>query len=389
MLIFVKIIFWISAILLLHTYLFYPLLVILFAINKENNREVYDDGSLPDISIIMAVRNEEKIISQKIESIVTGNYPQHKITFYIGSDASDDNTNKIIEKYAEKHKNIKFLHFTKRSGKVVIINKLFNLTDSKILVFTDANAILAPDALKELVKHFKNSKIKIVGGRLVNKKTSKKGVAFQEHSYMELEYRLKLSEGKLWGSMMGAYGAFLAIRADNFTPVPHNFMADDFFISLKAVENDGLAICEPKAVAYENVAGKLSEEFRRKSRISTGNFQNLKFFLKNISKFRISTIFSFISHKMLRWLGFVFIFNITACLAILAPTNIIYLFMAIALALSLFMLIIDFFCRKNQIQILPLRFITHFYYMNAALFVGFIKYLKGVKNNVWEPTKRE
>ncbi len=389
MLLILKIIFWISALSLLHSYLLYPLLVILFAANKKNNQVVYDDNSLPDITIIMAVRNEEKIIYRKLESIINNNYPKNKLTCYIGSDASDDNTNKIIEKYAEKYSNIKLINFEERRGKVFIINKLAELNNSDVLVLTDANAILANNALRHLIKHFKNPEIKVVGGRLLNKKTSKTGVAFQEHSYMEFEYRLKLSEGKLWGSMMGAYGAFFAIRTDSFTPVPHNFMADDFFISIKAIENNGLSICEPQAIAYENVAGKLSEEFRRKTRISIGNFQNFKFFLKNISKFRISTIFSFISHKMLRWLGFIFIFNIMLCLTILAHTNSLYLFMAIILALSFIMLIIDVFCRKNQIQILPLRFITHFYYMNAALFIGFIKYLKGVKSNVWEPTKRE
>jgi len=35
-----------------------------------------------------------------------------------------------------------------------------------------------------------------------------------------------------------------------------------------------------------------------------------------------------------------------------------------------------------------LRFINHFFTMNIALLLGFIEYAKGVKSNVWQPTKR-
>ncbi len=363
--------------------------MILLSRKKAGNNLVYDDAELPEIAIIMAVRNEEKIIAKKIESIINSNYPKDKISCLIGSDASDDNTDKIIEKYAQKHSNIKLIHFNNRKGKVFIINKLKTITKSKILILTDANAILSTDGIKELVKHFKNPQINVVGGRLINSKTSKTDIAFQEHSYMELEFLLKLAEGKIWGSMMGAYGAFYAVRAANFTPIPPKFLVDDFYISMKAMENGGLAICEPSAIAHENVAGELSEEFRRKTRISTGNFQNLMFFSKILSKFRVSVIFSFLSHKVLRWFGFLFIFAVILCLPILAPTHFVYFSVAILVVLSAIMLVIDIFCRKNQIQILLLRFITHFYCMNMALFEGFIKFLKGVESNVWEPTRRE
>ena len=32
--------------------------------------------------------------------------------------------------------------------------------------------------------------------------------------------------------------------------------------------------------------------------------------------------------------------------------------------------------------------LAYFYAMNAALFIGFLRYLKGVKSSVWQPTKR-
>ena len=205
---------------------------------------------------------------------------------------------------------------------------------------------------------------------------------------MEREFRLKLSEGRVWGSMMGAYGAFYAIRKESFVAVPDRFMVDDFFISLKAIEKGGSAICEPKAVAYEDVPGDLMSEFRRKIRISTGNFQNLAVFFPILFKGRFGLAFSFFSHKVLRWLGPIFIILVLICAITLFNINIFYATFLIIMLLSMMVPFIDFFHRKSQIQIVILRFITHFYYMNTALLIGLFNYLKGVKTNVWEPTKR-
>lgn len=388
MLVLIQILFWISVFAIAHTYVFYPLLVILLAKNKKENTIVFSNETLPEIAIIMAVHNEEQVIYSKLKSIVSGSYPQDKIMCYIGSDASTDNTDKIIKEFALKHRNIKFIRFNERSGKILIINKLSDIANANILVLTDANAILSVDALRQLIKHFKNEEINVVGGRLINSKQKNAEIALQEHAYIEGEFRIKISEGKLWGTMMGAYGALYAIRKRNFTKVPDNFLVDDFYISLKAIQSSGLAICEAKAIAYENVPGNLSEEFRRKVRISTGNFQNLKAFLPSLLNMRLPLLFGFISHKILRWLSpFFIIFSIISLIFLINIAK-IYVVFAIFLFLNLIILIIDYFFRKNQIQILPLRFITHFYYMNIALFIGFLKYMKGVKTNVWRPTKR-
>jgi cellulose synthase/poly-beta-1,6-N-acetylglucosamine synthase-like glycosyltransferase len=339
----VQILFWLALFALLHTYLLYPLIVILLARKKENNKNVYDFKDLPEITIIMAVHNEEKVIAEKLESVINSNYINDKVSFLIGSDASTDKTDQIIRNYADKYPCIKFFRFNERSGKIKIINTLFERALSPILVLTDANAIFLEDAFYELMKHFRQPDIKVVGGRLINRKSEKEGIAKQEHTYMESEFRVKIAEGKLWGTMMGAYGAFYAIRRENFVKVPENFLVDDFFISLKAIEKEGKAICEPKALAYEDVPGDLMTEFKRKVRISTGNFQNLALFFPMLFSGRFGLAFSFFSHKVLRWIGPILLIIILVCLITLFNTNKIYAIFLVIMLLSLIVPIIDFF----------------------------------------------
>ena len=385
-----SIVFWISVLALVHSYVIYPILLSYLARNKSQNQIIYEpNDDLPFISIIMAVRNAEYVIDEKIRSIYSNGYPLVKIEFLIGSDASDDKTNKLIKSLIKQFPTIKLREYSERSGKVKIINDLSLKAKGDILVFTDANAIPKKNTIFQLVKHFSNQEIAVLCSNLVNSTSSNKDISVQEDVYLKTEIKLKYNEGGLWGNLMGAYGAFFAIRKSEFKQVPKNFLVDDFFISFNAILNGKKAILEPEAVVYEQISGNIQDEFRRKVRISSGNFQNLKEFAAILFSNKLSLIFSFISHKVLRWLGPIFILLAITSVAFLFNYSIFYKFVAAILFFSLFSPIIDYLFRKFGIHIILLRFITHYYYMNLGLFIGLLKYIKGVKTNVWEPTKRE
>ena len=56
--------------------------------------------------------------------------------------------------------------------------------------------------------------------------------------------------------------------------------------------------------------------------------------------------------------------------------------------LALFIPLFDELLKKLNIHNSLLRFISHFYIMNLALLVGLIRFIFGVKSNVWKPTER-
>ncbi|MFO7902597.1 MAG: glycosyltransferase, partial [Pirellulaceae bacterium] len=61
-----------------------------------------------------------------------------------GSDASTDNTNKILEELSSLNNCLTYLLFKNRKGKSAIINELARLSDAEILIITDANVMLGP-----------------------------------------------------------------------------------------------------------------------------------------------------------------------------------------------------------------------------------------------------
>jgi len=388
MILLAQILFWCSLFLILHSYVFFPFFLYLLAKNKkENNIKYTFDDDLPTISIIMAVHNEELIIEQKILSVFNTSYPVDKIEFLIGSDNSNDKTNLIITNLQNKYSNINFVDFKERSGKIKIINSLSQKARNKILIITDAKAIFEKETIFYLIEHFKNIEIDIVGASLINPNKVSYGISSQENLFMNREMKIKYRESLIWQKTIGVYGALYAIRKTDFIHVPENLLVDDFYETMKILENNGKVVFSLKARAVESLPVELSEEFRRKVRISAGNFQNLKIFNKILLKPFSSLGFAFISHKVIRWLTpFIFIFAII-CAFLISELLIYKLFLYSVFAIFLIP-VVDYILQKFNININFFRLISHFIAMNFAVVVGFIKAIVGIKKSYWKPSNR-
>jgi len=384
-----EIILWGSGVAILQSYVIYPVIISLLSrFKKENNKVFTPNADLPYVSIIMAVYNEEEVISEKIQSLYNTAYPDNNFEILIGSDGSSDRTNDILEEFSKDQKSFHFIAFNKRRGKPAVINELRDKARGEILIMTDAQVLFSHDTIFELVKHYRNEKIGLVGANILNKRIDKSGISYQEWSFMSREIRLKYNEGKAWGTMIGAYGACYSIRNEYYSQVPDGYSVDDFYITMKVLEKKKKCILELKALGYENVPNRLSEEFRRKIRIAAGNFQNLRTFYKLLWPPYTGLAFSFFSHKVLRWLGPFFLLLLLISNSILAFYHPLYRILLIIQGVLIFSPFIDFLLRKIGLHIVILRFITHFYSMNLALLAGFLKFIKGTETNVWQPTRR-
>jgi cellulose synthase/poly-beta-1,6-N-acetylglucosamine synthase-like glycosyltransferase len=383
------VIFWISVFVILHTYLVFPLILKALASNKKQNDILFTrDDDLPFISVIMAVHNEEKVIIEKVRSIFNTDYPEEQFELLIGSDASTDRTNEIMNIYSSDNPGLLFFPFEQRRGKGEVINELRIKARGEILILSDANVMFSENTLFELAKHFKNNDIGLVGSNLLNSNKDRTGISIQESSFISRELRLKYYEGKIWGTMMGAFGGCYALRYELYSPVPEGYTVDDFYITMKVLEKKKKSIQENSAICYEDVQNQMKEEFRRKIRISSGNFQNLRSFGHLLWPPFTGLSFCFLSHKILRWLVPFLLLLALISNAFIYKANPVYTITIFGQLALLLLPFIDLLVRKIGLHIVLLRFITHFYSMNLALLIGFIKFLTGRKTNVWQPTSR-
>jgi cellulose synthase/poly-beta-1,6-N-acetylglucosamine synthase-like glycosyltransferase len=380
-------VFWISLFLLAHTYLLYPLLLRLLSSGKKQHSPLQQPEQWPLVSILMSVHNEESVLERKIDSMLQSDYPG-TMEILVGSDLSTDNTNKILARYSERNSFFSFRPFETRKGKGNIINALAKEARGEILIITDADVVFTAQTVSHLVRNFFNPDAGLVDAHMKHGTIDRKGFSIQESIYLSWEVNIKNLEGKLWGTMMGPFGGCFAIRRKFFHEIPENFLADDFYLNMKILESGKKSFNDLEALVYGDLSGNLREEFRRKVRISAGNFQNLaRFFHLLVPPWKPLAI-AFFSHKVIRWLGpFLLVFMLGATSLLYQHSSFFRISLWIQLAFMTTPLLV-FLLDKIGIQIIILRLIAHFYMMNTALLWGFFKYLKGIESNVWEPTKR-
>jgi cellulose synthase/poly-beta-1,6-N-acetylglucosamine synthase-like glycosyltransferase len=366
----------------------YPVLLKIFSRGKKGNDTVYlRDEELPFVSVIIAAHNEESCIEGKIKSIYYGSYPRERFEVLIGSDHSIDRTAEIVTTLQKEYPSLRFTDFGQRRGKGNVVNDLVQNANGSILVLTDANVIFHVDTLFYMVRHFKNNKIGLVDTNMINRGMKEEGISYQERAYISREVSIKDMESRIWGAMMGPFGGCYAIRREDYAMVPPNFLVDDFYINMRIFKKQKLAVNDLQAIVFENIPDELKVEFRRKVRIGTGNFQNLRKFWRLIFTSRYG--FAFLSHKVIRWFGPFFLLLALACNIYLAIAGKFYLWILPAHLFVWIIPLLDWILKKIKINIALFRLVTHFFSMNAALFIGFFRSTGKVHSGIWERTARD
>jgi len=384
------IIFWICVWAMAHSYVIYPVLLHLIVSfrGEKKFKSFSNDGDLPHISILMAAYNEELVIGQKIRTVFDTTYPLEKIDVWVGSDNSTDNTNSIISSLCNEFPALHFINFDDRQGKIGIINQLSEKAIGSVLIVTDANVMLNRDTLFELVKYFADGQVGLVDSRMNNYGLKQDGISIQEKSYISREVYVKHLESRSFGTMIGPFGGCYAVRKALFEKVPSNFLVDDFFVCMNVLAKGKDAINNLDAHVFEDVSNNLSIEFKRKIRIAAGDFQNLSYFKKLLWPPLKPLAFCFLSHKVIRWFGPFFLIGAFITNLILAFESDFYRVLLLLQLLLTILPFADLILKKLKLHIVFLRFATHFYSMNLSLLIGFIKSLKGIRSNVWKPTRR-
>ncbi len=128
-----------------------------------------------------------------------------------------------------------------------------------------------------LIQHYTDENVGGVCGRLVlvdEQNTRSSG--YEEKNYWDLESKLKKLEGDA-GILIGANGGIYSIRKSLFQPIPTDYpVMDDFYISMKVLEQRKKMVYEKDAVAEEDIAPSLKAEFRRKIRNNAIMMSTLK-----------------------------------------------------------------------------------------------------------------
>jgi cellulose synthase/poly-beta-1,6-N-acetylglucosamine synthase-like glycosyltransferase len=246
-----------------YTYVAFPALVLVRA--RLRPRPHRSAPITPSVSLVIAARNEAVALPVKLDNLLALDYPPERLEVVIASDGSDDGTDAIAA--ARGNGRVRVLSLP-RVGKAAALNAAVAASSGEIVVFSDANSLYAPDALRALVAPFADPSVGGVAGdqRYVGDDTGEP-VATGERRYWDLDRMVKRAESR-GGNAISATGAIYAVRRELFRPVPAG-VTDDFATSTAVIAQGRRLVFAPEAVAYEPVAASGGAEFERKVRVMT------------------------------------------------------------------------------------------------------------------------
>lgn len=381
------IIFTINLILLLNSFLVYPIVVHLSHGKRKEKKRI--SQFQPSVSIIIAAYNEEKVIGNRIENIASLEYDFSKIEVLIGSDNSNDKTNDILLSYIKNYNWLKIFLFNERKGKAGIINELVDKAKNEIIVFTDANTIFQKNALNELINDFFDPLVGGVCGKLIlveNQNTINE--SNEESKYWFYENIIKTAEGEA-GISFSANGGIFAIRKNLFEKIPIDKpVTDDLFISLSIVKKGYKFNFAENALAFEEISKNVQDEYNRKVRFSATNFQTLIHFNDLLIGKNKLLAYAFFSHKVTRWfLPLILTLLFFSSWLYASYSDIVFLIFSLQIFFYFFALI-GFIFAKLKFRISLFSIPYYFVVSNYAVVNGFIKFIKNKHSIIWETTER-
>ena len=263
-----SVIFWLSLLGILYTYLGYPLLITLIA--RWRSKPVRSADITPSVTMLVAAYNEQDCIANKIENTLALDYPLDRLDLLVVTDGSTDRTNEIVASYAGR--GVRLLYEPQRGGKVGALLRGFPQARGEIVVFSDANAFFQRDTLRKLVRHFADPEVGGASGvkRMLREGESAAGQG--EGLYWRYESYLKACDSAV-SSVMGVPGEIWAVRREAYIPPEPNTILDDFVASLRLVQAGWRVVFDPQAVATEEASPSLRAEWARRARNAAGGWQ--------------------------------------------------------------------------------------------------------------------
>jgi cellulose synthase/poly-beta-1,6-N-acetylglucosamine synthase-like glycosyltransferase len=304
----VEVFFWACVLLVLHTYLLYPLLLVIAASavqtwrdlrylhsRQERRQPMRESLPLPAVSLIIPAYNEERHLPEKLQNLQALDYPPGRLQIIFVSDGSTDSTNDLLR--GAESDTLEVVYLTTRGGKPAALNRAVADSRHDILVFSDAATLFARDAVRKLVRHFADARVGVVCGALQFQASAESRET--EGVYWAYESMIRLMESRLGLTLSGS-GAIYALRRACFVPLPADALVEDLVVPMNARALGFGVRYEPEARATDFAASTVAGEFTRRVRIATGSFQVLGRLLR--APLDARTKFAFLSHKVLRWI---------------------------------------------------------------------------------------
>lgn len=290
-------IFWACVALVAYPYAIYPL-VLATAARLRGRPIRAEGGRLPSVSIVLVARNEAAAIGRRVREfagVIAASGLRGEVI--VVSDGSTDDTAEAARDAGEGKARV--LELRTNVGKAAALSAGCAEATNDVLVLADTRQTWAPDALERLLENYADPAVGGAGGDLVVEDSP--GVMAGVGIYWRFEKWLRRTESRLHSSV-GLTGAICSVRRELFRPIPAGTILDDVYWPLRTVMQGYRVVHDDRARAYDRLPERTRDEFRRKVRTLSGNFQMVVRLPSLLLPWRNPIWWQFVSHKLARLL---------------------------------------------------------------------------------------
>jgi cellulose synthase/poly-beta-1,6-N-acetylglucosamine synthase-like glycosyltransferase len=375
---------WVSLGLVCYAYAGFPALLFLASVLRP--RRVRQRPVTPTMTLIIAAYNEEECIGERLENALAADYPPNALDIIVASDGSSDGTERIVAGYRER--GVRLLSLPRR-GKIAALDDAARHARGTILVFSDANTVVAPDALRAIARNFADLS---VGGVVASTGYRIEGVGESsrrgESLYWRYDTWLKRLESRT-GSVVSAHGGLYAIRRSLYQAPADGAVTDDFSISTAVIAQGYRLVFEPDARAWELPVPTAKREFGRRVRLMTRGMRGVARRRALLNPFRHG-FYSLVllTHKVIRRLLFVPLVALFAATAALNGQHPAYSVALLVQLLFVALAGLGFVLRGTRLGGLKLFYVPFFFCLaNLAAVLAFVRFVRGERIVSWQPQR--
>jgi glycosyltransferase involved in cell wall biosynthesis len=374
----IEVVFWVSVCGVLYPYLGYPLVLMVLDRIKQRDGSSAAAAHLPALSLIIPVHNEESRVGRKIMNTAALDYPPERLQVLFVSDGSTDRTVELLR--ADATPAMTVIELPVRAGKAAALNAGLQHATNDILVFSDASIELEPGSLRAIVRSFQDARVGCVSGE--DRIADSGGEAL----YGRYELFLRRLESRV-SSIVGASGSFYAQRRAICAPFTEG-MAPDFLSVLRTVEQGYRAVSDSTAVGQMTSVKDPKREFERKVRTLIRGMTTLFAHTQLLNPLRYGAFaFALLSHKIMRWAAPFFL--IVALLSPLALLHSPWYAAAFAIQAVFYLGALLALWERGGLQRSLLgKVALYFASVNAAILAAWFQYGRGVRQELWTPSRR-
>lgn len=374
-----KLLFWMSACIIVYVYAGHPALLYLIA-RLHPRHWLRCDVNL-STAIFVSAFNEEKGIAAKIRNLLEQDY-RGSFAVIVASDGSTDGTAEIVRSFNDSR--IRLFDFKKNRGKAAMQNEVVPTLDQDIVIFSDATSVWPRDAVRQIVCNFCDAAVGCVAVDLCFVSERNGVIEKGQGAYWKYERFLRLY-GALSGTNIVASGTTYAIRKSLFHPIRSD-IGEDLSNPLHIAMAGKRVVFDPGVVVEERSSSTHASEVRMRKRIAVRNVTGLASYIRYLSPKYGFAAYQLLVHKYLRvlcWIPMLVALTTGYMLHRESPYGYLFYVQIAVYALAFVGYLRVKAGARSRVTYLPYYFVL----LNYACMMGFIYYLKGVRRATWAPDR--